>query len=1265
MLNKIKQFIFAGRNSSILQAAGDINVNQNIPTALVDEKTEDELQRLWRSRFFPEFERASASLSLGTKLIEGELMGASDLVKGRALARCSRVLSGADKLDKAEEYFVLAKALGEPFEAKIAEAALCSRKKGKAHALALLADIGSNDSRTSSLMITAHHEGQENSLHWMEECEYTASELNSDGVCFLLEALLQLRRWDEARLVAESMLSEDFEKTPMLHSLVATTKLMLVIPVEFRPTIRMQTPLDLRGFPLAAGPDSMLLRTEAIKHFEDGACAAYQLNCTKAAQHFDTYALWLKLRDPAKLESGKKLLESYLRDPDRSLGFVLFGIQFGFKPNIDLVEQNIARTVAINGGATPDTAVARFSIALMQPNTEDIVSYIELHRGDLAGYIDEKLLLHHQLEMLLKDGLIDRANEVVDRLLNIGLSEEEEGRVRGLIEEVGGVDPVERRKKQYESTKAIVDLLGIVTELEARNRWGELCKYCKLLYEGTGSLGDAERLVNAYNETFKSRKIVSFFEENQNLLQQSTQLSMSYAWALYQEGKLLESRVELEKLAGEKRESNYRAIFVNLGIASGDWNSLSTYIAEEYAERAYRSASELIEAARLAFHLRAPQAKDLVYEAAEKGRGDAEILTTAYLLATNAGWEVEDKVSEWLALAVELSEDSGPLQKIGIKDVLDLRPEWARRESETHDLLARNQIPIFVAAHSLNRTLIECTTFPLLSNLGETDPRKKSGIPSYSGKRLPLKLDFSGKTVILDVTAMLTLSFLNVLSLTFNSFEKVCIPHSTLKWLLEERQKATFHQPSRVAAAREVRDLLAAGDLMKLDSDSIVSNELSSLIGCGLALLITEARRVRENDNSQHIVVRSSPVFRVSSMREEEANLSDNKTVLSSCMSIVRKLKQKGVITSNEEKRAETFLSLSEKPWPNQPIIEDGSSLYLDDLSVTYLQHLGLLGKLKVAGLTGIVSSIDLAEVDALLSYDRLSDEVSEVIERLREALKAGIDSGHISVGARSVFDEKISKSISDHPSAGILSLVSQCDLAVVDDRFINKHLHLSNDESQATIYSTLDLLDALVMAGAMSQDDCLEHRTRLRRGGYFFVSVNVEETVQCLSASPITNGQVVETAELKAIRESVNSVWVYDRLTLPEDAPWLDETLKVLITSLRHLWNDEGGFQKATARSNWLVRLINIRRLARSFISVSNDLTHQPNCAAYILLLLIPLVDVEQSVSDAYSTWVEEEVFAVIQEEFPEFYQWLVEWHFNELISVTESNLWKDGAHE
>ena len=1245
-------------SASLESVEPDVLSHPYFPVALVDQKIEEEIEKLRKSRFFQEFETNRSSLALGGRLAERELSGGSNEIRSRGLAWCARLLSRSDDLDKAEEFLEFAKTLGDSSEIQVAAAFVLSQQGDKAAALQVIAGIDSGASRSAGLMIVAHHGGAEGALQWMIDASYAAEDLDSDGKSILLNYQFQLGRWDDAALTVATFSDTDFEETPILHHLTALTKLVATVPPDFRTVVLTQVPFEAADFRLASDAVAMDARRAAHRHFLDGVESAKQLACPRAARINDEYALWLELRDPAQREHGKNRLEDKLRDPDSALGLVHYALQFGIKLDLDAVERDIERNIAINGGMTMEAAIARFALAFTKPTSEEAANYIARHQNQLAVHIDPKLMQFRQIEMLSRAGLIERANAILDQLIEEGISADQESSLRRIISEAHGNDSVESRKAQYETTGALGDLINLVAELEEHQHWDDLCELGRQLFDETRSLGDAERLVHAFNSTHRSEALVEFLNTNSDLMAQSKHLQMAYAWGLYNEGALLESNVALAELSEDSGTPNYRALQVNLGIAMGDWAALSACIESEYQSRHDRSAHDLMGVAQLALHLGSPHAKDLVFEAAAKATNDAALLASAYFVATSAGWEGDPQVLQWLERAAELSGDDGPLQRMSLKDILERKPEWDRRESETWRLLAQGQIPIFMAAQSLNRTLIDLTTFPALANLLETDPRRRSAIPAYSGKRVPQKFDRDGKTVALDATALLTLSFLNILDESLDAFERVYIPHSTLAWLFEERQKAAFHQPSRIANARRVRDMLATDVLEKFMPSTVANSDLSAQVGDELAAMIAEAEMVREGDDTQHIVVRSAPVHRLSSLMEEEADLSAHASILSSCLAVVAKLRQKAQITADEEKRARAYLKLHERPWPNQPEITDGATLYLDDVAITYLLHLGLLGKLKDAGLRAVASPREVSEADALIAYERSSDEVKDIIERIRASLNSRIKTGHVRISGRRKFDDGEGNSIPEHPTLGIIGLAPHCDAAIVDDRLINQHANIDCSGTLAPIMSTLDLLDALASAAVISNDDRLEYRTRLRRAGYFFVPINEEELERCLRGSDVVDGNVVETAELKAIRESLLRVRMSDWLQLPNEAPWLDATLKAVISVLRNLWGDDADIDKVTARSNWLADQIDARGWAHSIVPENADNFVRIGRGAHIILLLMPPSSIQQAMVDAYWNWVEERILAPIAEQFAELYNWLVERHRKQVCKMAETEL-------
>lgn len=1063
----------------------------HFPITLVDQEIEREIDVLRKSRFFLEFDRAGSSLLLADKLVDGELSGGSQSVRSRALAWCVRIMSRSKQLDITEGYLKFARGLGTSPEVEIAQAFIYSEKNDKSNALKTLAYIDTVASRSAAFMVITHHDGPQGAVDWLKSTGIDITNLDSDGKYFLLMQFLELTYWNEALECLDLLTDEDFRNTPILHHLAGLIYLVSTVPDEFRLEVLTQVPFHAANFPLASDADAPSVRQKAYDYFIAAVRVANHLQCINAAVIDEEYALWILLRDPQKFSLAKKELETKLYDTKSALRFVYLGLQFGVALNLELVEQEIERQVALLGGITRDAAVARFALAFTKNTPQDAANYIAQHIDQLAQFINKKYMLSLQIDLFLQAGLLEKANENLDLLIKDGLPSIEENRIRIRLTEAEGTNPIEFQKEHFKKTGALGDLLNLMDELQIKNDWESICEYGYILFEKTHSLRDAERLANSLSRTHKHEKVVEFLETNATLLSQSKNLQMLYCWSLYYEGTLLKAWTELVKINDYQNDANYRLLQINLGIALGDWTFLSAFVAKEYLEREKRSADDLVGAAKLALYVDSHHAKDLIFAAAEKGNDDANILTATYFLASKADLENNDEVFNWLEKAVDLSGENGPMQKMTFQDIVDRKPKWDQRESDILQMLSRGDIPMFLAGQYTNQSLVKLILFPSLANLSETDPRRRSAIPAYSGNQPPVQSMNISEAIGLDATALLTLNFLNILDKVLDIFNTIYLPHSTLAWLFEEKGEAGFHQPSRIRQAHQLRDLLARHILQEFSSSTVPNSDLSAQVGNELASLIAESEKIRD-DEIQYIVVRPYPVHRLTALIDEPADLTPHEAILSSCQAIVNKLRQNGVIMANEEKKALAYLQLHEKPWPNQPEIMDGATLYLDDLAITYFLHIGILEKLHMAGFTVVASPDKILEVNTLISYERISDEIKQNIEHIRVAIHSRIETGKIKFSRKSTSnsDNPEEQKMLEHPTASMIALAANCDVIITDDRFLNRHPNITHEKIQIPIFTTLDLLDTLVSIGHISIEDHLQSRNLLRRAGYLFIPI-------------------------------------------------------------------------------------------------------------------------------------------------------------------------------
>ena len=288
---------------------------------------------------------------------------------------------------------------------------------------------------------------------------------------------------------------------------------------------------------------------------------------------------------------------------------------------------------SLNGEITLDAALARFALAFTAEKAKKMLRITLIGTSTNLPTILTKsqcnfarLRCLHALDYLTEQ-------TISWKKIKNGLSEAEKSRLRRIIAESEGVDPVKSRKAQFEETGSLRDLESLVSKLEDKDDWDGICEYGEILFNETLTSPNAERFAGALHNTQQNKRLIEFLKSNKTFVAQSNYLQMLYCWSLYHEGELLETRSELAKLSDNWDNENYRKLQIYLAISLGNWNSLSAFVAQECQEKDKRNAQELIRTAQLALRLDSiPHAKELIFAAARKGNDDADVLSVACTL---------------------------------------------------------------------------------------------------------------------------------------------------------------------------------------------------------------------------------------------------------------------------------------------------------------------------------------------------------------------------------------------------------------------------------------------------------------------------------------------------------------------------------------------------------------------------------------------------------------------------------------------------------
>ena len=1219
---------------------------------IMDAEIDRRLERIRKCRFFGEFAVLGETRSLVATLEEGDLVQASNEKKETALAWCARFLAG----DNAAEAESILDRIGfeNPEIYGIARSAVRASSGGLELAIRDLCAIGTPLAYGAAYIQLLRIKGIEGANEWLEKAGLRFADLDSDAKFLYIRKALEDCNWDIAFDAAERLVDEDWERTPGLLIAGADAFLMQAVPNELRETFLAQAlPFDAQKFPLRSESFAMEWRRTAIRLYDRFHSEAKSLGLMGIAGLSVDKALWLRLVDSEHTVGARRELVESLNEPSTLLRRLGFALQFGANVDLEWAEREVDRQTALSGGMSSDAAFARLALALSKESHADVAAYMNEHREQLFRHLDPKGLYFIEIEMLASAGRTAKAEERLEEAKSSGLSDRDVARLRRELTEASGGDPISERLAAYEENQSIIELRLLVNAYEDAEDWLKVCEFGTTLLELSGDLSDVRRHVIALYKCERHEEAIAVMETFPAVLGQDDRISLLRAQLLFECGRLSDALTAVNELRRVCDSPEARQLQINLAVVSGDWDSLQGFVEAEWVARSERTAIDLLRTGQIAVHIGAGRAIELVRTAAERSPDDPNVLVGCYHLATTAGWEVDVEAHVWMQRAVELSGGDGPVQMVTIKELFERKPDWERQESNVWGLLEQGDTPIFAAGRLLNRSLLSLYLMPALGNMEEPDVRRRAMVFAFSGARGTHKVH--PNTVAMEATALITTEFLGLLEVCIEAFDNIVIPHSTLGWLLEEKARILFHQPSRVVAARELQKMIADGHLHAFDGSSVPPERLVNEVGPSLAELLAEASSSEHSDTRQRLAVRGGPVHKASSLMEEDADLSTYHDYLCSGISVIQKLVQKGVLTRSEAEEARGALKVREVPWPNEPTIADGAIIFLDDLATSHLQFLGLLPKLYRADLTVFVSRSEIDEADALISYDVKTNDVVSIVDRLRQRLREGLEDGKVRLGVMARSDNGDDpKHVSSHPTVDMLKLVSDADVGVVDDRYMNQHASISLESGSRPLLSTVDLLDVLVERGAISEDQRQNALTTLRRANFALTPVTAGELNTLFASSTVCDGVLEETGELKAIREGVQRVRMCNILQSPKELAWLNGVTQACLSSLKEQWKDGVDEATAIARSNWLIDLSDVRSWTHRLDENVEQLMER-YCSWVLVLMMLPATQ-PQSVKEAYWRWFDLRVLEPLQEEEPATYRSLVEWAKEHVAKIVEN---------
>jgi len=1185
-----------------------------------------ELEILKKTRFFTGSDVATKALNISHRIISGDLQNGSPEVRELCINWCARLLSTSNP-ERATEILKICLVSTETEDHVIAQSFMNYKIDGVTKSLSQIAFFQTPVSKSASLFLKSFEVSSEETLTWVDKSGYSPDEFDGDGKFKYFQLCFDAHEWDKAWQALNAINDDDLDNSPVLHFVIASLHLLQTVPNHYRPQIVNQVPFYLRNFPIQTNDtDRNSLVTSAV-HFDKCEAVARSYGLNNAANIASDFSLWVKLRNPDTMDSAIEILKDKLRDGKDALRYANFALQFGVDIDVKSLEQKIEQQTARNGKISPEGAVARFALVFRQESQADALTYISEHKNSIIEFVSPSSIAMIEIDLLCQLGRVEDAKICLRALKEEGENPELEAISQRLIDSVTSTDKVAIRIEEYEQSQSLDSLNNLTILLEEEKNWTQLAIYSDKLFSEFGTLEALRRRALALHNLGADDDILALLNDNHELVRQSKLLKKIEANALYNLGKVKEAWSIITKLMEDTPSEDLKEMAIHMAITSGNWGWVNTIVEEDWSHRADRTDVELLQSAQLAHLISSKRSKGFLIESTRKTKSDPNVYLNAYNIATSEGWENDECAKDWLPNAVSNSDEDGPVQRMSLEQILSRSPDWEDHRTSILDKLKKSEIPLFAAAQQLNRSLSEMYLVQSLANQKEEDVRNKSTIRAYSPKRNEVAL--AAISIGIDATALFTFGLLDMLEELGKTFEKIVVPHSTLSWLLNERQRVTFHQPSRLKRANEISRLIQLGKLNQFIESVELEPDLTIEVGREFAGFLQQANSLNSS-SEQHLVVRSSTVYRAGSLMNEEADVLGYNEVLVTCSDVVNYLARNAFLTEAESGEAISFLKSQSDLGPSGHVLNPGATLYLDGIAVSYFQSMNLLETISDAGFRCYVSRNELNEIEGLLQYEKYSNKALTVIETIRAFLANGIESGKVEVGPRSKSASSEDLEFLSHPTSSILDIASKVDGVVVDDAFLNQHAHINLNTGLTPVFTSLDV----------------------------FKYIYLEELTSYLNKATITDGLVDETAELKAVRNNLLQMQIFGALNMPNDFSYLVKLQKTIRSCIIDQWNHGENIEAVKARSNWLLEFTDFRHWAFCYSyeigSTLASVSLMTNAQAFMSSGLIA----NDARKAAYNKWFDEIVLEPLKQTHPDTYKKMIIALEKSLIEVSSKSL-------
>lgn len=829
-------------------------------------------------------------------------------------------------------------------------------------------------------------------------------------------------------------------------------------------------------------------------------------------------------------------------------------------------------------------------------DTADFASFEKLltqHRSLFVNAGRDHLWYLHQAQLLVEQDKTAEALQFVTSMPESEGSQHIKLVVRHLVAERTGRKEdyqllLKTQEEDYQTNKTAENLLACCRTHRLLQQWDFIAQHAQELVRVVGTQSALENAAEGLLQTRRAQECLDLLEENRALCQGGEWppfLCQLAAEAHRLLGNLPGAILELERAAASETGVAAKIQLFQTQMQKGDLPaalqiarslSLSPSVPAEFL------VSQVIPVAR---HHDVELAKELILkvEAASSGLSPQ---VEAKLMDEAARSGVESTFHKLVGkLTQQAVAGKGPLRAFTFEQTRQMLLDRQTMASELSAAYARGEIPAHVLSSRLNFPLARLLHESPRLNIKNRHPLQSQGVLTrYAGdtNSQPCSLSADVKELFLDISSLLLLDALGLLSNVETAFERLHIGSSLVQCLEEHLDQLSPQQPPRAFARQEIIKHLDASKLAIWQPATIPLLAESPLAPFVSDMGIVWCQRLSQVHTDSGLFVDFLPLHSRADINRAVLLPDSYTAAVISAQQLIRAMKRAGWITAIETDNAASAIGHNPPEADDQIHLRVGMTIHLDNGQA---EELALVGVLQVLCEKAQVT-IEASEAIRLrheVSKERADEELKKEIQRLLTHVSSSIGKAKYQVHVGKSFEREAGKSPLQPTERALYEAIDFAEQEIipvcVDDRLVRSHSTIG----KAPLCDTWDILHHLRGCGAITDEAFQNARSRMRAANLRYLSISTEEILSGVRSAPIHNGELQETPELVCLRRYIAAT-LLDHRTLqnplrdqdgnvnPREAIWPARLQAAINKSLADVWlNADPANNHAQLQADWI----------------------------------------------------------------------------------------------